>query len=74
MRFRTNIGCSFCIKAGSFFLDDDAQILDWHIDVNHPEKILTIKGLMINKQKIIRKLTFAGFNIENIDGACDAGK
>ena len=72
IRYRTNIGCSSCIKAASFFLDDNAQILDWHIDTNHPENILTIRGLQVNKQKIIQELSFAGFDDKIIDGAGNA--
>lgn len=69
IRFRTSIGCSFCIKAASFFLNDNAQILQWHVDTVRPDNILTIKGLLINKQKIIRELSFAGFDVKVIDGA-----
>lgn len=69
IRFKTNIGCCSCIKAASFFLDENEQILDWHIDTNHQDKVLTILRLQISKQKVIRKLRFAGFDVETMDGA-----
>ena len=43
LKFRTNIGCPNCVKTASILLGADTDILDWHVDFNHPEKILTIR-------------------------------
>ena len=71
LKFKTDIGCPHCVKAASFFLNGNNQILEWHINTNHPEMILIVKGLQVSKQKIIHELNFAGFNIESIDDVCN---
>ena len=67
LKFRTNIGCPNCVKTASILLGADTDILDWHVDINHPEKILTIKGVILNKHRVIYNLRFAGFKIESIE-------
>ena len=70
LKFKTKIGCPNCVKVASFFLDGNSQILEWHVDRVHPKMILTVKGLQLSKQKIIRELNFADFCIESIDDIC----
>ena len=70
LNFKTDIGCLHCVKAASFFLGDNNQILEWHNYTNHPE-ILTVNGWLVSRQKKIRELNFAGFNNESIDDVCN---
>jgi copper chaperone len=67
LKFRTDIGCATCVKAASFFLDGNNQILHWQIDINHPDRILTLRDIQINKLKVMYDLRFAGFKIESTE-------
>ena len=70
LKFNPNIGCPNCVKAASFFADGNRQNLEWPLDTVPPEVMLTVKGLQLSKQKVIRELNFAGFCIESIDDIC----
>lgn len=69
VRFRTNIGCADCLKFASILLDADSQILYWHVDMDHPERLLTVMGWMVNRDMVVYNLRFAGFQVENIEGS-----
>jgi copper chaperone len=69
IQFRTNIGCADCLKVASILLDADSQILYWQVDMDHPERLLTVKGLMVNRDMVVYNLRFAGFRAERIEGS-----
>lgn len=67
VKFRTNIGCADCLKIASILLDADPQILHWRVDMKHPEKMLTVKGWVVNPNKVVYNLRFAGFKAESVE-------
>jgi copper chaperone len=69
IQFRTNIGCADCLKVASILLDADSQILYWQVEMDHPERLLTVKGLMVNRDMVVYNLRFAGFRAERIEGS-----
>ncbi len=66
VKFKTNIGCAACLKVAALLLDADPQILSWHVDIDHPERLLVVQGLMLNPGMVVYNLRFAGFQAEMI--------
>jgi len=64
-QFKTNINCGSCIKKVAVFLDEVKDI-NWEVDTNNPNKILTVKGSAIDKNSIIDAVESAGFDIEEV--------
>ena len=64
VKFRTNIGCTNCLKVAAILLNADPQILYWNIDMSHPDRLLIVKGWMLNPCMVVYNLRFAGFQAE----------
>jgi len=65
-KFNTNINCSGCIAAVTPFLNSETEIQNWNVDIQNPNKILTVEGENITKEKVIGRVKEAGFKIEDI--------
>jgi copper chaperone len=63
-QFKTNIHCGGCKSAVSPFLDRETRITRWEVDINHPDKLLTVEGEAINPEEIIGLISKAGYRIE----------
>ena len=70
VKFRTNIGCTDCLKVAAILLNADPQILYWNIDMSHPDRLLIVKGWMLNPFMVVYNLRFAGFQAESIEEMC----
>ncbi len=44
LRFKTNINCGNCLRAVTPFLNSEPEIEKWQVDLEHPERILTVEG------------------------------
>lgn len=69
VKFRTNIGCADCLKVAAILLNADPKILYWDIDMGHPDRLLMVKGWMVNHGMVACNLRFAGFEAELVDKA-----
>ncbi len=67
LKFKTTIKCSGCLAKVSPFLNDEQSIQKWTVDINTPEKILTVETTETNGEKIIEAVEKAGFKIEAKD-------
>jgi copper chaperone len=67
VKFRTNIGCADCLKVASILLNADTQILYWHVEMDHPERLLTVMGCVVNPDRVVYNLRFAGFKVERTE-------
>lgn len=65
-QFKTNINCGGCIKAVTPFLGKIAAIKEWHVDTEHPDKILTIDADGISEAEIMAVVSKAGYTIESL--------
>ncbi len=65
--FKTNINCSNCKRAVAGFLEDVPNLADWEVDLDSPEKVLTVKGDQVDQREVIDAVTEAGFDIEPIN-------
>jgi len=64
-QFKTNINCGSCIKKVSVFLDE-VENIQWKVDTNNPDKILTVESTSVKKEEIIEAVESAGFDIEEV--------
>jgi copper chaperone CopZ len=67
VKFNTNIKCSGCIATVTPFLNEAVGAQNWNVDLQTPEKILTVNT--DNKEKeteVIKKLQEAGYKAEKI--------
>jgi copper chaperone len=61
LKFKTNINCGGCKARVTNFLDSETGIKHWDVDINNPEKILTVEGDNINEQLVLGAIAKAGF-------------
>jgi copper chaperone len=67
MKFKTNIKCSGCIAQSTPYLNEVAGENNWSVDVQNPEKILTVNPQnSVPAEKIISALEKAGYKAEKI--------
>lgn len=67
MKFKTNIKCSGCIAQSTPYLNEVVGEKNWSVDVQNPEKILTIsEGSSVPAEKIINALEKAGYKAEKV--------
>lgn len=66
LKFKTNINCKGCIAAVTPFLNSEKDIRNWNVDIQNPNKILTVESEMLIKDKVIAKVKEAGFKIEEV--------
>jgi copper chaperone len=64
--FKTNINCNGCKSAVTPFLNKETRIKKWEVDLDSPDKILTVEGEKIDSQEIIGLISSAGYKIEKL--------
>ncbi|PHI18302.1 hypothetical protein CEQ90_18790 [Lewinellaceae bacterium SD302] len=63
--FKTNINCGSCVRSVTGFLDTVPGVTIWRVDVENPDKVLSVEG-DANSNSIIAAVREAGFDIEPI--------
>ena len=67
VKFKTNIKCSGCIAQTTPFLNEAAGENNWQVDVQDPNKILTIAAENnIDPEAIIKAVEKAGYKAERV--------
>lgn len=62
LKFKTNIKCGGCITTVTPFLNDIPEISKWEVDIDNPEKILTVEGSdQLTAETVVSKLEKAGY-------------
>ena len=64
LKFKTNINCGGCVAKITSFLNNEKGIEKWNVDINDPEKILTVEVSGIPTGQVIETVMKAGFRIE----------
>lgn len=63
LSFKTNLNCLGCVSKITPILDSISQIKHWEVNLNTPDKILTIFG-DATEAEIINNVLDSGFEIE----------
>ena len=67
IKFKTTIKCSGCVATVTPGLNETVGANNWQVDLQSPDKVLTVNTNETNKEKdVIKKLEEAGYKAEKI--------
>ncbi len=61
VQFKTNINCGGCLAKVTPFLEQSEGIIEWNVDTDTKDKILTVMANGITEEQIISTVEKAGF-------------
>ena len=65
-QFKTNINCGGCIEAVTPYLEANNAIQHWEVDINGPNKVLTVETDQLTDEMIREIVKKAGYRAENL--------
>lgn len=68
LKFKTNIKCGGCIAAVTPHLNSAETVSNWSVDIDNPNKILTVEGENLSETEVVEKVTKAGYTLEKTEG------
>ena len=71
LKFKTNINCNGCLVNAKPYLDKIKHQKGWNVDINDPEKILTVEGDNVEAGNVIEMVEEAGYKAETKKGLMD---
>ena len=66
LTYKTNINCNGCIASVTPSMDNTEGIVKWHVDIDNPDKILTVEVADIDPQIVEEAVKKAGYTIEPV--------
>lgn len=66
MKFKTNINCSNCVAKVTPFLDKKVGKESWNVDIESPDKILSVDTDDLTEEDIVKMVKRTGFEAEAI--------
>jgi len=67
LKFKTNIKCNGCIAKVTPFLNGEKQIQEWKVDLEDPDRILSVKTEGYSAEAVKELVNKAGYNAEEIN-------
>lgn len=64
LKFKTTINCGGCLSKVTPLLNNEKTIEKWEVDINNPDKILSVETSEDTPDKIIDLIKKAGYKIE----------
>ena len=64
LTFTSNIACNACVSKVKPFLDELDGITKWEVDVDNPQKILTVESEDLSAEQIQEAVVKAGYRLE----------
>ena len=65
-QFKTNINCSGCVSKVTPVLNENKDIVEWKVDTNNPNKILTVETENLDENSVKAIVQKAGFKAESL--------
>lgn len=65
-QFKTNIMCGSCIAKVTPYLDENSDIRHWDVDIQNPNKILTVETENLTDEMVKEIVMEAGYKAEPI--------
>lgn len=62
-QYKTNLRCSSCLETLKPFMDHEPGISRWEVDLDSPDKVLTVAGSSFTDEQMQSALKRAGYNI-----------
>lgn len=66
LKFKTNIKCGGCIAKVTPELNKAAGPQEWKVDLNHPDKILSVENDQVSEKELVIAIEKAGFKAERL--------
>ena len=66
IRFKTNINCSNCLAKVAPSLNQKEGIVSWNVDLDNPDKILTVETESLMAEDIVKTVKRVGFEATEI--------
>ncbi len=64
LKFKTNVQCSGCLSKVTPLLNEALGVNHWEIDVQNPQKPLTVNAVGATPEQVTNVLAKAGFSAE----------
>ena len=64
LTLKTDLHCNSCVNKVEPILSSNSDIEEYSIDLEHPDKIISIKGKDLKSQDLISKFLDAGYHAE----------
>lgn len=64
IQFKTNINCSSCVAKVTPHLNEEETIENWEVNTMTPDKVLTVSGENLDKEKVKSVVEKAGFVVK----------
>ncbi|WKN31812.1 copper chaperone [Porifericola rhodea] len=62
-KFKTNINCGGCVETVASYLDNSQDILQWEVDTQHEDKVLSVMGKeSLEPKDVVDIINLAGFS------------
>ena len=66
-KFKSNIKCIGCLKKVALHLSTTRGMVNWDVELKHPNRILTVEGNHLTAEQIEAVVRKAGYKIEQIN-------
>lgn len=65
-QFKTNINCSGCVAKVTPVLNQNADVKEWNVNTDDPNKILTVQTESLEEDDVKALVQKAGFKAEKL--------
>jgi copper chaperone len=67
LKFKTTFKCTGCLAKVTPFLNEEKTIDKWEVNIDVPEKVLTVETAETDPEKVMEAVKKAGFQIEQLN-------
>ncbi len=67
LKFKTNINCMGCVGQVTEALNEAVGADNWSVDIQSPDKKMTVNGENVDAKMVIAAVTKVGFRAEEIE-------
>ena len=68
LKFKTNIKCTGCLASVTPHLNEAEGIESWKVDLDNPDKTLTVETDQLKEEDVIAAVKKAGYEAESTTG------
>lgn len=69
LTFTSNIACNECVSKVKPFLDELEGVIKWEVDIENPQKILTVQSNELSADQIQEAVIKAGYQLEDLQNS-----
>ena len=69
LTFTSNIACNGCVSKVKPFLDELEGVTKWKVDIENPQKILSVQSNELSADQIQEAVIKAGYQLEDLQNS-----